>query len=203
MNYIYDIFLNFNNRPYDIFEWNKTDKILHIRKIPLVKINTNDIYNLINKKVKMSEEFLTKIYKKTEEYNKNIIDYSFIATDGKIVVAVKIDNNKIKYSQLFLQEESEVIDFSSNLKVSNIKYNIIATKKIDYLKTRNEVYIKRFIYNQLKSIKDINKLNFLYLECFNKKTNNVLKDLYFELENNFEYVYIKLYKILKTTLIKK
>ena len=53
MNYIYDILLNFNNIPYDIFEWNKDDKILHIRKIPLIKLSTFDLSNLVNKKVKI------------------------------------------------------------------------------------------------------------------------------------------------------
>ncbi len=203
MNYIYDVLLNFNNIPYDIFEWNKEDKIFHIRKIPLVKLSTKDLSNLVNKKVKIDEEFLIKIYRRTKLYNKKVIDYAFLGTDGKMVIAFKIEHNKIKYSQLFLDEEMEVIDFSSNLNISNIKYQIINDKKIDYLQTRNQQYMKKFIYNQLKKIKDIDKLNFLYLECFNKKSNNVLNDIYYELDHNFENVYIKIYKVLKMTLIKR
>ena len=203
MNYIYDILLNFNNIPYDIFEWNKDDKILHIRKIPLIKLSTFDLSNLVNKKVKIDNEFLIKIYKRTEQYNKKVLDYSFLATDGKMVIAFKIEQNKIKYSQLFLDEEMEVLDFSSNLNVSSIKYQIINDRKIDYLQTRNQQYIRKFIYNQLKKINDIDKLNFLYLECFNKKSNDTLKDIYYELDHNFENVYIKLYKVLKMTLIKR
>lgn len=203
MNYIYDILLNFNNIPYDIFEWNKDDKILHIRKIPLIKLSTFDLSNLVNKKVKIDNEFLIKIYKRTEQYNKKVLDYSFLATDGKMVIAFKIEQNKIKYSQLFLDEEIEVLDFSSNLNVSSIKYQIINDKKIDYLQTRNQQYIKKFIYDQLKKINDADKLNFLYLECFNKKSNDTLKDIYYELDHNFENVYIKLYKVLKMTLIKR
>ena len=203
MNYIYDILLNFNNIPYDIFEWNKDDKILHIRKIPLIKLSTFDLFNLVNKKVKIDNEFLIKIYKRTEQYNKKVLDYSFLATDGKMVIAFKIEQNKIKYSQLFLDEEMEVLDFSSNLNVSSIKYQIINDKKIDYLQTRNQQYIKKFIYNQLKKINDVDKLNFLYLECFNKKSNNALLDIYYELDHNFENVYIKIYKVLKMTVIKR
>ena len=203
MNYIYDILLNFNNIPYDIFEWNKDDKILHIRKIPLIKLSTFDLSNLVNKKVKIDNEFLIKIYKRTEQYNKKVLDYAFLTTDGKMVIAFKIEQNKIKYSQLFLDEEMEVIDFSSNLNVISIKYQIINDRKIDYLQTRNQQYIRKFIYNQLKRINDIDKLNFLYLECFNKKSNNTLKDIYYELDHNFENVYIKLYKVLKMTLIKR
>lgn len=203
MNYIYDILLNFNNIPYDVFEWNRNDKILHIRKIPLVKLNTKDLSNLINKKVKIDEEFLVKIYNRTELYNKKTIDYAFLGTDGKMVIAFKIEQNKIKYSQLFLDEEMEVIDFSSNLNVNTIKYQVLKDKKIDYLKTRNEQYMKKFIYDQLKKIDNIDKLNFLYLECFNKKSNNALLDIYYELDHNFENVYIKIYKVLKMTVIKR
>lgn len=66
MNYIYDIFLNYNRNLYDIFEWNKDDKILHIRKIPVFLLSTNDLYNLINNRVVISKDLLTKLYKKTE-----------------------------------------------------------------------------------------------------------------------------------------
>lgn len=71
------------------------------------------------------------------------------------------------------------------------------------LKTRNETYMRRFIYSQLKKIKNKDKLNFIFLECFNKKSEDVLNDLYHELENDFENIYYKLYKILKKTAIKR
>ena len=47
---------------------NKEDKIIHVRKIPFLLLETNDLYNLINKKVKISMDFLSKIYNKTEEH---------------------------------------------------------------------------------------------------------------------------------------
>ena len=203
MNYIYDILVNFNNIAYDFFEWNREDKICHIRKIPLIKLNSYDLYNLVNKKIKFENIFLKKIYNKTELYNRKTIDYAFLGTDGKIVIAFKVGKNNIKYSQLLLEEEMEVIDFSSDIDIYDIKYTIIEDKYIEHFKTRNEKNIKKFIYSQLKKLNDKDKLNFLYLECFNKKSNNVLRDIYHELENNFENIYIKIYKILKMTLIKR
>ena len=169
MNYIYDILLNYNDYAYDIFEWNKNDKITHVRKIPLIKLKTYDLLNFINKNIKLDSEFLLKIYKKTELFNKKNIDYAFVGTDGKIVIAFKIEKGKMKYSQLFLDEENEVLDFSVNLTFTDIKYNVINSKNRDYLVTRNEKMMKKYIYDELKKIKDIEKLNFLYLECFNKK----------------------------------
>ena len=203
MNYIYDILLNYNDYAYDIFEWDKNDKIIHVRKIPLIKLKTFDLLNLINKNVKIDCEFLSKIYRKTEIFNKRTIDYAFLGTDGKIVIAFKIEKDKMKYSQLFLDEESEALEFSMNLNFTIIKYDIISDKKRDYLSTRNEKMMKKYIYNELKNIKDIEKLNFLYLECFNKKSKNVIVDIYKELSSNFNNVYIKFYKILKMTMIKR
>ena len=202
MNYMYDVLLNFNDFPYDIFEWNKDDKINHIRKIPLFKLKTADLSNLINKNVRLDNDFLNKIYKKTELYNKKNLDYAFIATDGKIAFAFSY-NTKLKYSQLFLDEEEEAINYSLNLNFYDIKYDIINNKNIDLLKTRNETYMRRIIYSQLKKIKNKDKLNFIFLECFNKKSEDVLNDLYHELENDFENIYYKLYKILKKTAIKR
>ncbi len=203
MNYIYDILLNYNDYAYDIFEWNKSDKITHVRKIPLIKLKTYDLLNFINKNIKLDSEFLLKIYKKTELFNKKNIDYAFVGTDGKIVIAFKIEKGKMKYSQLFLDEENEVLDFSVNLTFTDIKYNVINSKNRDYLVTRNEKMMKKYIYDELKKIKDIEKLNFLYLECFNKKSENVIIDIYKDLNSNFDNIYVKFYKILKMTMIKR
>ena len=203
MNYIYDILLNYNDYAYDIFEWNKNDKITHVRKIFLIKLKTYDLLNFINKNIKLDSEFLLKIYKKTELFNKKNIDYAFVGTDGKIVIAFKIEKGKMKYSQLFLDEENEVLDFSVNLTFTDIKYNVINSKNRDYLVTRNEKMMKKYIYDELKKIKDIEKLNFLYLECFNKKSENVIIDIYKDLNSNFDNIYVKFYKILKMTMIKR
>ena len=46
MNYIYDIYLNFNNIPYDFFEWNKNDNLIHLKKIPIYKVKT-EVFNLM------------------------------------------------------------------------------------------------------------------------------------------------------------
>ena len=42
MKYIYDIELNFNNKYYEFYEWEKKDNITHINKIPYYKITNRD-----------------------------------------------------------------------------------------------------------------------------------------------------------------
>lgn len=213
MNYIYDIFLNYNRNLYDIFEWNKDDKILHIRKIPVFLLSTNDLYNLINNRVVISKDLLTKLYKKTEVFvSRGIqyLDYAFIATDRNDVVAFKLNKNGFitGYSHLLLEGEVEVIDYSRTLSLQVIDYKILDKNSFERFKTRNEIHIKKFICEELNKMlenKEFHKVKFLYLEFFNKEINDnsSIKDIYQELDNNWENVYIKLYEFLKMMTIKR
>ena len=213
MNYIYDIFLNYNRNLYDIFEWNKDDKILHIRKIPVFLLSTNDLYNLINNRVVISKDLLTKLYKKTEVFvSRGIqyLDYAFIATDRNDVVAFKLNKNGFitGYSRLLLEGEVEVIDYSRTLSLQVIDYKILGKNSFETFKTRNEIHIKKFICEELNKMlenKEFHKVKFLYLEFFTKEINDnsLIKDIYQELDNNWENVYIKLYEFLKMMTIKR
>ena len=97
MNYIYDIYLNFNNSFYDFYEWNKRDKIIHIRKIPTIKVSKKDFYNIKYNKIKISKDFLKTIHNKTEQFNNNKIKYCTIISDEKDIIAIKFDKNGINH----------------------------------------------------------------------------------------------------------
>jgi hypothetical protein len=56
MNYIYDIYLNFNNQLYDFFDWNKSDKLTHIKMIPIFKVNEETIRSFISNIIKLDEK---------------------------------------------------------------------------------------------------------------------------------------------------
>ena len=43
MTYIYDILLNFKEELIEFYDWNKNDNIIHIRKIPLLKISNGHL----------------------------------------------------------------------------------------------------------------------------------------------------------------
>ena len=211
MNYIYDIFLNYNNILYDVFEWNKDDKLLHIRKIPVFLLSTSDLYNLLNNRIAISNDVLLKLYRRTEVFvSRGIqyLDYSFIATDKKEVVAFKLNKNGLitGYSHLLLEGEMEVIDYSKNLSLQTIDYKILGKNNSQKFRTRNEVYIKKFICEELNKMlanKEYHKIRFLYLEFFNKEITNNDFNIHQELENNWDKVYIKMYEFLKMMMIKR
>lgn len=192
MNYIYDIILNFNEQIYDFYEWNKSDNLTHIRKIPLIRINSKDLYNIENNNIRFNEELFNKIINKTEIFSgrtvKNIDACLF--SDGTSVLALKFKNNKYYYSKLILEEEMEVTEVLTRMKESVINYEIIS-KKTKSLKTRKELEIENYVKKELNILEknhEDEKLKYLFFECFGKKEYDV-KKLYNESD--------KIYDILK------
>jgi len=46
MNYVYDVLLNFQDYAYEFYEWNIDDEITHVRKVPMVRISTEQLEKL-------------------------------------------------------------------------------------------------------------------------------------------------------------
>ena len=211
MNHIYDVLLNFNNEIYDFFEWETNDNINHIKKIPLFRLSSEDLFNLINNKIKFDNEFLINIFNKTEIYTKNnikYIPYSFIATDKKCAFAFLLDNNGYikKYSKLLIDEEEEVIEYSYNISITNLNYEIISNLKRNPFQTRNEKRIKEYINKEINNMiknNELDKLKYLYLDCFDKQEEDITKNIYRKLEDNWDDCYIKVYNFLKSTTTKR
>lgn len=106
MNYIYDILLNFNKELYDFYEWNKNDNIIHLKKIPMFKIDSRKLKDIIENNVIFNEEFLEKVKNKTEEYSNRkikILENAFLLTDGLEVIAINVLKENL-YSKLLIDE---------------------------------------------------------------------------------------------------
>lgn len=201
MNYIYDIYLNLNEILYDFFEWNKNDKVIHIKKIPIFKINKNLFKSIILNKFKVDDNILLEIFSKTELWNiKSKIVYCALFTDGDDIIAVEFDSNgnSIKKSYLFIDEELEVLETINRLKERNLNFTLNGKEKLIF-KTRKQIKEENFIINELKNIKE-DKLNYIYFECFGKKEKNkniILKEI--KNISKSSKIYKNLYDILKLT----
>ena len=128
MNYIYDILVNYGNVPYDFFEWNTSDNIMHIRKIPIIKVSANTLIDIRDYEVKLDDSFLEYIKFKTEIFNdKNIrlIEEACLFSDGSNVLAIMVKNNHLLKSKLLLEEEEEVLAISERLKEQSVIYTKI------------------------------------------------------------------------------
>lgn len=212
MSYIYDVLVNYKEKLYDFYDWNVSDDVIHIRKIPLFKVDSKTMFDFKNNKVKVDNNFLIDIKNKTEIFNnKNIktIEYSFILSDGLEVIAFTFDYNGIsnKKSCLLLDEETEVLEVIERIDETSIKYINVSKQNIDKFKTRKELMIQQFIKTEINNIvKDdnIDKLKYLYYECFNKRENDPIKivsKINNSLKKDWDSFAFKIYDFFKLTKV--
>ena len=168
MKYIYDLELNFKNRYYDFYEWEKKDKITHIKKIPSYKVTDEDIYNLKYNYIKINKDFF-----------QNKKNYTSIFSNGQTIIAIKFDNNgynKLK-SDINIEEQEEIINLINNQKTIKLNYKIIKKEKIEF-KTRLEIENKNKIIKKITKIynnKEYDKIDYIFLECFGNINNTIEK----------------------------
>jgi len=207
MNYIYDIVLNFNTNYYDFFEWNKDDKIINIKKIPIIKVCDKDYLNLKYNNIKVTSNILNLIENKTLIYGNTNYKYVMIVTNSKEAFAVLLKNDgKIsKRSSLIIDEEDEVLELSDEIEFFDIEYEIIEKCESDFV-CRIEREKKNKIIKNLKNIYNSNDLvlmKYLYYEYFEKEEEDIDK-IYNELLcsldeewNMKQYEFLKLINLIK------
>lgn len=201
MNYIYDIYLNFNKNLFDFFDWNKSDKYTHIKMIPIYKIKEEKIKKLITHTIKLNKEEFDLVYKKTTTWDKNTKQKSCcLFCDKNNVIAIEFDDAglSINKSYLFVSDELEILENFYKIKEKEIKFKIIEKNK-NILKTRKQIKDDNFIIEELKNI-DNKKLKYIYFECFGKheKKIKLILNKLLNISKNSK-VYKNLYDILKLT----
>lgn len=171
MNYIYDILVNYKKEVYDVYDWNKEDQILNLRKIPIIKVEEKVLYDLMYKKVVVDDSFLEMIHNKTDAFHQihfQVLSYSAVFTDGKMAFTIKFEHKKNEYiSFLLFDEEEEVLDLAKKMDVMKLSYKVCGKRNFS-LKTRKEVKKIEYIQKNLKKISE-EELMYLYFDCFNKK----------------------------------
>ena len=183
MNYIYDIFLNLQPIPYDFYDWNKDDKIIHVKKIPAFKISNYDFKNIKNNIISVDKSFLKAINNKTFLFKNNQtskINTSALFSNGKDIIAIKFNKNKINQlkSTLTIDDYQDIINIINKQKEIKINYKIVKKIKPAIFKTRLEIENEKYIYNELKKIYNHNnykKLSYICLECFGKSEEDINK----------------------------
>ena len=210
MNYIYDVILDFQKEYYDFYEWNKNDNIFHMRKIPILKINEKQFNEIKNNIVQFSEA-TTKLFnfKTAERFKQNNITkmkYTIIISTENQAMGIKINKNGIIQlkSSLLPDEQDDVIEIIKFQNEAKLEYKIIKNNKKNNFKTRFEIENEKFIYNELNKVyeqKNIQKINYICLECFNKQEKNIeiaYKKLKAEINKTNEN-FKKIYDIFKIT----
>lgn len=177
MKYYYDIYLNFYDYPINYYEWDISDKIEKIIKIPIIRVNE-------------IEEFISHIS------NININLNQFILSDCVNSVAVElIDHKSVYLSYLPYRDEEYVNRLASTIDISKIEYKHISSRTIP-TNLREENKIKKIIKEYINQASN-DELEYLYLDLTNKKSKSVnkIKDyLSKSVDNNLDSYFYYLYQ---------
>ena len=177
MIYIYDIILNFNSVFYEFYEWDSKDNLTFIRKIPLVKVDTNFINDILTKKVVIDDPIVLEITNKCEITSckkANKIKYACLFTDSLKVIGVILNDKKqiINISDNMVKAKYlSDISFSSNDYMLNSLLTLLPRKIYihlidncidEFINTLNLIFEKRIsictncnICNFYKNIKKV------------------------------------------------
>ncbi len=214
MNYIYDVLLNFNDADeyFEFYEWKDDDYFEHIKRIPIIRISSEQMQEIFNYKIKIDSKLKEKIKGSTISYeNKKDIKYGCLFSDLNKVLALEFNSKGIVISKsnLLLDEEEDILDEATLLDEEKIEYEIIEKYKIDYFLTRDESFKKKYLLKELNYLakeKDYEKLNYLYEEIFPKDELTFLEKidkLVKELNENYNSKLNELYEIVRLTYTKK
>ena len=134
MTYVYDVLLNFTdeNKIIEFFEWDNDDIIEHVKKIPIMRVSSKKIIDIINNEIMVEKEFLERIKNNTTLYKKTKnLQYAVLISDLNRVIGIEFDKEGkiISKSSLLLDEEEEIIEECLDIKEENLNYKII--KKIE------------------------------------------------------------------------
>lgn len=199
MVYIYDIVLNFNDELLEFFEWEESDDIKYIKRVPLIRVNDTLINDILENNILFDDLLLDQIKDKTIYYDKNNDYPVLLISNLDIVLAILIKNNGYKYSRLLLAEEYEVLNIASKLSITKVDYSIINKKKINNNLTREERKIKNILLNEINYLYNSNKLdklNYYYYEYFNEINNNK-EEVYKRLKDTLNTIDDKHLKLLE------
>lgn len=215
MNNIYDILLNFNKEnAYQFYEWNESDSIVHIKKIPVFKVTDEQMLIIIKNTIKINDDILSKIYNKTEEFSKKkliSIPYAAILGNSKECYAFKFNKygEEISRSNLVLDEKEEVIEIIKQIKSDYISIEPMKKIEISDLGTRAEIANRKHIRNEMQKIynfDDVSKLKYIYYEVFGKCESNkslMYDKLINEINTDWGEKHQQLFELFKIINVKK
>lgn len=203
----YDILLNFKIKPYEFYEWDCNDDVKNIKSIPTYKVSSEVFNDFIYNEIVIDSEFLEEIKNNTKVFSGNsykIIEYACVVyTDEAAMGLLFNKEGKIMgKSKLLYDEEEEVLNNSSKMKVKKIKYKFNKKNNINNYCTRKESKIIIIVSKYLDIIYSKNKdeeIRYMYFECFDDNEEDVNK-AYIKLTESVTSADFKVINKLKTLI---
>lgn len=204
MDYFYDILINMNEENvYSFYEWDISDPIELIKKIPLFRVDTKIIKDFLLYDINIDNDFLKKLEDKTILKNNKLnktIKYACLLNDTKNSLVVEFDNlgRIISRSCLLLDDDANVLELIYNFKETKIEYK---KQKIRNIKKeiRQEKLMKKIIKLEVDTLienKNYLKLKYIFNEWFGYEESSISKirdiiyhELNKDLNENIEEIY--------------
>lgn len=193
MTYIYDIVLNFTdvNRYYEVYEWEKEDHLVNIKKALILRVNNKVLNDFIKYKIKVNKTFLELIKDKSMCYKKDKIKYLVILSNGEKSVGFSFDElGNVLYKSSMLFDEEEIINkMALKIDKTDIIY-INYDNDYDFSLPRHFLEKNKYVNKELKSLYNLKKyeeLKYIYYEIFNDIVDDI-KLVYERLLNYKEYI---------------
>lgn len=213
MTYIYDVLLNFTDeRLIEFFEWNTTDIIENVKKIPIFRISSEQLNDLLTYNITLDKTLVSKLKNQTSTYKRTTdLEYASLFTDLNRVVGIEFnkEGDILCRSGLLLDEEEDIICECTVEPLEEITY--VKKEKLTQnpFYTREELKKRKYILKELDLVykeKNKDKLNYLFKEIYGNKSlsfeNKYLK-LKTDIEKNYSPKFNSLYEIFKLTYTKK
>ena len=208
MNYYYDVILNWNDtQAYDFYEWNDTDYLELIKKIPILKIKHKAFLDIASNQIKVNADLLEQIKDKTLLSSKkmlNKIDYACLITDNKNVYALEFnqDGYVLNRSKLLIDDEMGILEMAYSLKEFDIYYEIIEPLKSssNVRQVNDAIHLITLEITNLYENKDAAKLKYLYYEYKKEQVddiNLIYQNIMHDLASPFNLELLKLYYTIK------
>lgn len=188
MNYIYNIEVNLKEKLINFYEWNSSDILTKVDRIPLYLVSSKDYIHILNMNIKLNKKI-------------NLVNNMCLFTNSVDVICVMFTNDGIieKISKLKLIDESDVLDEISEKNKIELDYKIINKSNNYSFNPRYEENIVNELLEYVKSKKeDNNIIDYLYYEWFSdKKCNNKYEKLIKSINKKHSVKHDKLYKIIE------
>ena len=192
MRYIYDILANFNDIFFEFYEWNDDDNIIHIKKLPIIKVDVDFFHSVKYSNVFVDSSLIEKIYRKTDFFSVSKEKYSYVCClcDGREAIIVNFGSNGciLGRSSMLLDEENEVIDICECMSVCKFDF-VDKCSFVPVFKTRYEMYIHSVIMDKLECL-GCDELCYLYFDCFDEcesDVNYIIGRIKKEIDCNYLY----------------
>ncbi len=204
MHYYYDVLANLEIDLWDFYEWEETDAILPIKKVPLVRVTESDIKSFFKYNVVFDQEWIQKYLEKTIVKNskEKLSCILFSSTKNCILLEVDGCGRTISRSRLLMEDENNCNEVAFAIKPSSVLYKIESKLKQrqELRQITAEKHLIEVELNTLRENKNQIKCSYLYYEWFGSLESNfekMLEDMTEELKKETFAKFHQIAKIIK------